>query len=419
MERLQDKLIPVKGKVQHYAWGGDSYLPGLLKIPPKKGETYAEYWLGAHPGGSAELLYGGQERILLKDYIRAFPEETLGTEVQQQFGTLPYLLKVLDVKQMLSIQVHPSRENARRAFEAENRLGIPLSAPERNYKDDNHKPELMLALSPFWLLHGFKPVPALQVILQQTPELRFLLPLFGNGDYKALYREVMEMPQAEVNEKLGPLLARILPLYHAAGLEKQQEDFWAARAALTYRQQENIDRGIFSIYFFNLLEVQPGGAVFQDAGLPHAYLEGQNVEIMANSDNVLRGGLTPKHVDVPELMKHLKFEATVPRLISGQTVDAATKVFPTPAPDFELGRICLPEGQALPLVSRSVQLFMVLEGAVEIQEQDPAGRRRYRSFRIPAGGSWVSFHQAHSLLRALEDAVVYRGSVGEKLTVDG
>jgi mannose-6-phosphate isomerase len=405
MELSKGKLMPVRGKVQHYAWGGDFYLPKLLNLPVKKGETYAEYWLGTHSRGSAELTNEKGEHILLKDYIHAYPKETLGEKVMQQFGGLPWLLKILDVKEMLSIQVHPSKASAVKEFETENQQGVDLAAPERNYRDDNHKPELLLALSEFWLLHGFKPVKQLDRILHEIPELHFLVPVFGNGNYRALYKHVMEMPQAQVNRHLKTLLDRIVPHYQVNKLKKNKEDFWAARAAITYNQSGDIDRGIFSIYFFNLVEIKPGQAVFQDAGVPHAYLEGQNVEIMANSDNVLRGGLTAKHVDVPELMKNLKFEPTVPHIIHGQTAEKSLALYPTPAPDFELGRIHLAKGHALNLVSRSVEIFIVLEGSVEVSEKGTP------PFTRKKGESWVSFDGAQSSLKGLEEAVVYRAGV--------
>ncbi|MEJ0080062.1 MAG: type I phosphomannose isomerase catalytic subunit [Puia sp.] len=135
---------------------------------------------------------GSEKPVSLKEYVEAFPEQTLGEEAAKKFGRLPFLLKVLDVKDMLSIQVHPSKENARIAFDAENDQGIDLSAPDRNFKDNNHKPELMLALSEFWLLHGFKNPKALQNILREVPELHFLVPVFGGDNYKKLYQHVME-----------------------------------------------------------------------------------------------------------------------------------------------------------------------------------------------------------------------------------
>ncbi len=219
--------------------------------------------------------------------MEAFPNQTLGEKAKEVFGHLPFLLKILDVKDMLSIQVHPTKEDAKSAFEEENLKGIELTAPERNFRDDNHKPELMLALSEFWLLHGFKAPKVLQAILRDIPELHFLVPIFGGDNYLKLYKFVMELPQVQVDRHLKTLVDRILSHFQSGKLNKDKEDFWAARAAMTYSQDGHIDRGIFSIYFLNLIHLQPGQAVYQAAGLPHAYLEGQNVEIMSNSDNCI------------------------------------------------------------------------------------------------------------------------------------
>ena len=277
--------------------------------------------------------------------------------------------------------------------------------PDRNYKDDNHTPELMAALSEFWLLHGFKPEDELLATLRAVPELSFLAPVFERQGYQELYRTVMEMPQAEVNRVLQPLLNRIVPPYKEGTLRKKEEDFWAARAALTYDEPGKIDRGIFSIYFFNLLNMHPGEAIFQDAGLPHAYLEGQNVEIMANSDNVLRGGLTPKHVDVPELLKHVRFEATHPKIIMEDYGPGRIAVYHTPAPDFELSKLSLLKGESLTIRAHSVEIFIVLEGRLGVIEPEapPFGRK--------PGEAFVAFHQAKFEIKAQDDAVVYRAAV--------
>ena len=362
--------------------------------------------MGAHDNAPAELEGGpAAEKEFLNEYIRQHPQETLGSYTAGRFGRLPYLLKILDVKDMLSIQVHPTKRNAELEFAAENKKGVVLAAPDRNYKDDNHKPELMLALSEFWLLHGFKPEEELAQMLNAVPELAFLAPVFTRKGYQELYRMVMEMPQAEVNRVLQPLLDRILPMYKEGKLKKQQEDFWAARAALTYDEPGKIDRGIFSIYFFNLLNLHPGEAIFQDAGLPHAYLEGQNVEIMANSDNVLRGGLTPKHVDVAELLKHVRFEATHPRIIMEEHGPGRIAVYHTPAPDFELSKMSLLQGESLTMRAHSVEIFIVMEGKIGVIERDgaPFGRK--------VGEAFVAFHQAKFEIKAQEDAVVYRAAV--------
>jgi len=397
----EKNVFKLKGKIQHYAWGGSTYLPGFLSVPNPENKPFAEYWLGGHDNAPAEIE--GAAPAKLNEYIQQSPETLLGSVVNQRFGRLPYLLKILDVKDMLSIQVHPTKKNAELEFAAENKKGIALNAPHRNYKDDNHKPELMLALSDFWLLHGFRPEEELMRVLAIVPELKFLQPAFSMGGYKGLYRTVMEMPQQEVNTALQPLLDRILPLYKENRLRRHEEDFWAARAALAYNEADRIDRGIFSIYFFNLVNVLPGEAVFQDAGVPHAYLEGQNVEIMANSDNVLRGGLTPKHVDVPELLKHIRFEATHPRIIRENNDPGHIVIYKTPAPDFELSKINLEMGERVTIQSHSVEIFLVLEGKVQV---DDGG-----GFPRAAGDAFIAFDKAKLNLRADKDTVIYRAAV--------
>src|ERR1022692_1299507 len=202
MELDKNKVFKLIGKAQHYAWGGSAYIAQLLNIQNDERKPFAEYWLGAHDNASSEIIISEENKIKLNEYIKSFPAETLGNYAMRQFGKLPYLLKILDVKDMLSIQVHPSKKNAEKEFLDENKKNIPLRAPHRNYKDDNHKPELMLALSEFWLLHGFKSAYKLKAILKCTPELKFLLDIFENGDYYALYRAVMEMDQEIVNETL-------------------------------------------------------------------------------------------------------------------------------------------------------------------------------------------------------------------------
>jgi mannose-6-phosphate isomerase len=317
---------------------------------------------------------------------------------------MPYLLKALDVNDMLSIQVHPSKAAAEKDFAAENAAGVPLSSPERNYKDTNHKPELMVAMGEFWLLHGFRPPASMKEILARTPELAFLLPVFGEDNYAAVYQLVMEMPQDEVNSRLDPLLSRILPLYEAGKISKSNPDYWAAKGSLTFSQPGKTDRGIFSVYLFNLVKTKKGQAVFQDAGIPHAYLEGQNIEIMASSDNVLRGGLTNKHIDVKELLKHTKCEPTHPAILSGEKQGAQT-VYKTPAPDFELSSFELKEGESVSVDIVTTDILLLVEGAVEITS-------RHGSVQIGLGNpSAVLFPGKDTVLKASQDSLVFKATV--------
>ena len=400
MDQDKNKVFRIQGKVQHYAWGGVSFLPRLLNIPNPENKPYAEYWMGAHENASATIINVDKKDIPLNEYIAKFLQDTLGTPVAKRFGRLPYLLKILDVKDMLSIQVHPSKKNAEKEFADENNRGIDPRAAHRNYKDDNHKPELMLALGDFWLLHGFKPKDKLLQILKLIPELNFLVSAFDKG-YAELYQTVMQLQQEEVNTILQPLLNKIIPAYQQNQLKKNDENFWAARAALTFSQPGRIDKGIFSIYLFNLLQLHYGEAIFQDAGLPHAYLEGQNVEIMANSDNVLRGGLTSKHIDVNELMKHVQFEATIPNIIHEKKIAQHIAAFITPAPDFELRKIELKKEEVVSLSSNSTEIFIVLKGKLMINENDQ------NKFSRKEGEALVSFDKAVFEIKAEEDAVIY------------
>ena len=332
---IQDKIFKLKGKVQHYAWGGTEFIPHWLGIKNEEQKPYAEYWMGAHPSALSNLIINNDEKQL-NELIKNEPQKFIGQKTQIEFGELPYLFKILDVKDMLSIQVHPSKAAAAKEFARENAEGISLDSPARNYKDDNHKPELVVALGDFWLLHGFKPPEEMVYTLLNVVELRELLSVFNQSGYEGLYKQVMEMPQKEVNRILQPLVDNISEIYKDAEPEKEDEDFWAARASKNFCKDGNIDRGIFSIYLFNLVHLKKGEAIFQDAGLPHAYLEGPCVEIMANSDNVLRGGLTNKHIDVKELLKHTRCEATYVQILDGEETHPSEKLYPTPASDFSL-----------------------------------------------------------------------------------
>lgn len=398
-------IYKLEGAVQYYAWGGSKFIPLLMDLPNPDGRPFAEYWMGAHDNVPSVVITSGGERIPLNQFIAA-NQAVLGKSVAARFGRLPYLFKVLDVKDMLSIQVHPTKAAAEAEFEAENKKGIALNAPNRNYKDNNHKPELMLALSDFWLLHGFKPADQLNHQLQQVPELNFLLPVFQQQGYAGLYKTVMELPQQEVNERLQPLLNRIVPAYKNNEFLKSQEDFWAARAALTFYEEGKIDRGIFSVYLFNLVHLKPGEAIFQDAGIPHAYLEGRNMEIMANSDNVLRGGLTNKHIDVTELMKHVRFEAVHPAVIRGSAGEVKEEErFLTPAEDFELRGISLVPGEQITVKATTAEIFFVYEGAIIAAGEGTTIPLKRGEALLATAGAAIS-------ITCEQDAVIFRATAG-------
>ena len=330
-------IFRLKPAIQNYAWGGDVFIPKLVGVEAEEGLTYAEVWMGAHQRGPALTKINGAE-INLAELVKENPRAHLGDAVIERFGeSLPYLFKVLDVKKMLSIQAHPTKAAAMAGFQTENEKGIPITALHRNYKDDNHKPEVMVALSDFYLLHGFKSQNEITEVLEKVESFHPLQIHFADQNIKALYKAVMEMPQEDVNILLNPLKEKLLPMLEEGGVKKESADYWAALAFTDY--PENCDRGIFSIYFFNLVRLKKGEGIFQDAGIPHAYLDGINVELMANSDNVFRGGLTQKYIDVNELLEHLVFQPVVPEILKGEVVSETEKVYATPAPDFELSEI--------------------------------------------------------------------------------
>ncbi|MEO9570014.1 MAG: mannose-6-phosphate isomerase, class I [Polaribacter sp.] len=369
MKNTNHRILRIEGKVQNYDWGGKSYIPTLVSQNIDKDETYAEYWLGAHLKAPS-IIKIDNDSISLDDFLNENKVENLGKKVANDFGKLPYLFKVLDVNKMLSIQVHPSIEAAIIGYEKENEKGISLTASNRNYKDQNHKPEIMVALSDFWLLHGFLESEKLIKNLKETPELSYLLDTFLEKGYLGLYKKVMEYSQEEVNKVLKPLVERIYPEYLKNKLDKSTPEYWSAKS-IKGNDLDNIDRGIFSIYFFNILNVSKGEAVFQDAGVPHAYLEGKNMELMANSDNVLRGGLTSKHIDVKELIKNTKFEETIPEILNGnKNIESGETVFKTKAKDFELSKIELSKDISNNSISNSLEILIAIEGNATVTQEN-------------------------------------------------
>jgi len=381
-------IYKLNGVVKHYDWGGYSFIPSLLKTENKPKKPFAEYWMGIHTLGMAGIDTGGNTP----------------TDLSFLAPDLSYLIKILDVRDMLSIQVHPSKAAAEIEFARENAEGIPIDSLQRCYKDANHKPELLVALSDFWLLHGFKPSEELTDTLLNVAELRELLPVFNDSGYPGLYKHVMEMQQEEVNRILKPLIDNLSKIYELGEVEKSSPDYWAAKAYKTFSSDENIDRGIFSIYFFNLVHLKKGEGIFQAAGVPHAYLEGQNVEIMANSDNVLRGGLTTKHIDVKELMKHVKCEATYPQILTPEADNEGERVYQTPVDDFRLSVFELEAGDIVSFHPQGVETILLTEGFTEIDDEND-------TIRLQAGSPAAVVFPGHKVyLAAAAKSTVFRAS---------
>ena len=410
-------LFKLKGVVQHYDWGGFDFIPALLGQAHPSSSPCAELWLGAHDGGPS-VVESPDGPVPLPELIAAASDQILGASVAASFeNVLPYLFKVLDARKMLSIQAHPTIAQARAGFAAEESAGVSLKASTRNYKDRNHKPEVHVALTDFWMLHGFRPLEEIAESLQSVQELQPLMPDFserlalaGNDAaarstlLRELYARVMTIPQAEVDSLLDPLISR---LEKDSPTNKDLPDFWAVRAAREFPLPDgHRDRGIFSIYMLNLVRLQPGEATYQSAGTLHAYLEGVNVELMANSDNVLRGGLTPKNVDVAELMRVLRFDEGKVDIIHGIDAGKGETVFATPAAEFELSRIQCSKDKGYDSGTRTgPDILIVMEGEVTATADGD-------KLQINKGGAFFASQDcSYKFTSQSESAVVFKASV--------
>jgi len=418
--KAKPTVLELQGAVQHYDWGGYEFIPALLGIENCERKPYAELWIGAHPQAPSTARIEGVS-VTLDRLISEAVEEILGPEAARRFaGRLPYLFKVLDARKMLSIQAHPAKSQAEEGFARENAAGIPLQASHRSYRDDNHKPEVHVALTEFWMLHGFRPLEEIPEILDAVPELAPAMPDLlkrlqeagQNPDasrklLRALYESVMTMPQERVDSILDPLLER---LQKEELSDKSSPDFWALHAAEEFPLPGgHRDRGIFSIYLLNLVHLKPGQGTFQPAGTLHAYLEGVNVELMVSSDNVLRGGLTSKHVNVPELMRILRFESGRPDVLEGVALSDTERVYRTPAEEFELSRIALAPGKPhIQPAGHGPDALLVLEGSLSVQTQD-------RMLHLERGAILLAPHSVgYSIESHTPSAVLFKASIPDE-----
>ncbi len=313
-------VVRLEGAIRHYEWGSRTAIPQLLGVEPD-GRPVAELWFGAHPDDPSAAPDHG---VTLDELIAADPQHALGSSVIERFGErLPFLLKVLAADKALSIQVHPTLEQARAGFAAEDAAGVPRDAPERNYRDPNHKPELICALTPFEALCGFRPVAETLALLAElgVPELEFLsAALAGPDPLRTAFTAVLEHADP------GALVAALVPAVERLGRHSD-----LARAVELASTDFPGDVGVVLAVLLNYVRLDPGQAIFLGAGNVHAYLRGTGIEIMANSDNVLRCGLTSKHIDVAELLQVTDFsELPDPRW------PATNGVFAVPVPDFRL-----------------------------------------------------------------------------------
>ncbi|MDR3199934.1 MAG: mannose-6-phosphate isomerase, class I, partial [Spirochaetales bacterium] len=301
-------IYKLENTIQRYAWGSPVLMPDFLgKENPEK-KPWAELWMGAHPKApSLARREGGADAGPLDKLIAAGPAAFLGDKIAAAFGQLPFLFKLLAAAEPLSIQCHPDLDQAREGFERENRAGIPLDAGERNYRDANHKPEIILAVTPFTALRGLRPVDEIIRFFSAfpVPELNALARDLERGAapgaaesgsaLKAFLRHLLCAPGDIAKSWIASIKAQ-------SGSCEAGENLPEYRAFTRLADFYPADAGCLAPFYLNLLRLAPGEALFLGPGELHAYLEGLGVELMANSDNVLRAGLTPKHIDVKELL---------------------------------------------------------------------------------------------------------------------
>jgi mannose-6-phosphate isomerase class I len=405
-------LLRLRCRVQHYGWGDTEFIPALLGIDNPERKPFAELWMGAHPDLPAEAEADGRW-VPLDELIDASPEEVLGPAVARQFeGRLPYLLKVLSAKAPLSLQAHPSKDVARKGFARENAAGVPLTAGNRSYRDDNHKPELITALTDFYGFRGFRPLQEIARVLQQVPEFRELMPGFEPTPacLKALYEEFMSLPRAAVDSILDPLVQRLKEADAKHALTREEPEYWVLRADRDYSTGGHRDRGLLSIYLLNLVHLHPGEAMYLPAGTLHAYLEGSAMEIMANSNNVLRGGLTPKHVDVPELLASLRFESGSPEILRPAPVPGSREWrYETPVSEFELRRLEIGAGQPHEnSADHSAEILILVAAEDDAQVTVESGDR---SLKLRRGDVCLAPFGIPYTVSATSPATIYKATV--------
>lgn len=314
---LLPKPYKLYNKIQHYSWGtknADAFIPKFLGIEPETDVPYAELWIGAHPNASSEVEANGTHTSLF-ELVRQYPVEILGERTAKKFNnTFPFLLKILSASQALSIQTHPTKEQA----------ALLHQNDPQHYPDDNHKPEIAAAVDSLLAIAGFRPADEIVRFVMQFPALR----KFDNeGVIQRLIKEKEEeerkklliklyasiMRSAEKKELLKEVIDAILQQLASTRDITREEDYFIMQFGIY-----GYDVGLFSFFFFNFIQLRSGQAIFTPAGVPHAYLSGTIVECMANSDNVVRAGLTSKYKDVETLLQILRADFSSYEIINSE-----------------------------------------------------------------------------------------------------
>jgi mannose-6-phosphate isomerase len=424
---MDTHLYEIENVIRDYAWGSTTAIAALLGRP-ESGRPEAELWIGAHPDSpSVARVPEDGTATALDALISRDPEHFLGADSVARFGPrLPFLAKVLAAAQPLSLQVHPSLEQARAGFARENAEGLASDAPNRNYRDDNHKPEMIFALTPFEALCGFRPAARTREILQhvaaafdaaegEAPALvDALLEDLRAADEGAGLRAAFERLITGGSSVAGDTALVVAALLSGAPLAPYETEL---ATVISLNEKYPGDPGVLISLLLNRISLQPGEAVYLPAGNVHAYLHGLGVEVMASSDNVLRGGLTPKFIDVPELLRTIDFQpVAVPMLPADRTV-MDQELFRPPFEEFQLQRIELaPDAGPVPLAQSGAAVVIVVAG--DIYLDSPKG-----DLRLSRGGSaFLAAAEApvnvHPVAGSTETALAFAVTTGLSQSAD-
>ncbi len=356
-------IYTLNNPVKNFPWGSRTAIRDYFGIDNSNLEHQAEIWMGAHPSASSSISQAGVD-ISLYDVIASNPDYWLGKETKENFSSLPFLMKVLAAEEPLSIQVHPSKKAAELGFAKENEQGIPLDAANRNYKDANHKPELVYALTPYLAMNGFREFREIVTNFDaiDLPVLEDLFQPFKQDPNPRTLAEFFTAILALEGELKAQAISQLLN-----SLKMIDKDHFAYQASLLISRFSHLypeDVGLFAPLFLNVIELQPGEAMFLYAETPHAYIHGLGVEVMANSDNVLRAGLTPKYIDVSELIANTNFKSTPLSELKLLPLNNNGRMeFPIPVKDFKFEVIKNDTGR---IKVNSPEILLCIDGMIEV-----------------------------------------------------
>jgi mannose-6-phosphate isomerase len=401
-------VFKLNNTIKRYDWGSPKWIPELLGLSNDGGEPWAELWMGVHPEGPSELAFPAGSvsdgSMLLSGLIGQDRARYLGEDVAGEFGELPFLYKLLAADRPLSIQAHPNLTQAKAGWERENSLGIPLKALNRNYKDANHKPEIICAITPFTAMAGFREPGEISKGLKAFgfPRLTSLLTALETGGDVRSDAAVGEQALRRFLAALFALPAetrRALGEYaRSRGKDASGEYAEEWKYAGWFAELYPADPAIISPLYLNLINLKPGEAMNIPAGILHAYVYGFGIELMANSDNVLRGGLTPKHVDPGELTRILRFAPFKPEILSCGKNSPGLFRYPSPCREFSLYRMIGKGGisgeGAVSFPLSCPAIVIVVEGKLVITAACNGGKlslKRGESAFIPPGNPPLVF----------------------------